>query len=86
MSMLQSIKAVPKIFRDLACFVLQRVKLESYNQTIKDDYPELSIKNPERAMGGTLVVLQKKIHADRSTKYNGRNFSVLIETRSLVKE
>ena len=37
-------------------------------------------------MDGALCVLQKKIHADRSSQYNGRNFSVLVETRSLVKE
>ena len=37
-------------------------------------------------MDGALGVLQKKIHADRSSQNNGRNFSVLVETRSLVKE
>ncbi|CAI9733611.1 Hypothetical predicted protein [Octopus vulgaris] len=68
MALLQSIKTVPKIFRDLATcvlYVLEVLKSTSNNPAridlVMDQYPELSIKNPEQAKHGTSGVLKRKI-------------------------
>ena len=65
MALLQTIKTVPKTFKDLATNVLEVLKSTSNNPTrtdlVMDQYPELSIKNPERAKRGASGVLQMRI-------------------------
>ena len=64
MAMLQSLKTIPKTFGELASYIFQLLKLTSSHQhtridLIMDQYPDISIKNPERtkrASGGTLQV------------------------------
>lgn len=65
MALLQAIKTVPKTFKDLATYVLEVLKSTSNNHTrtdlVMDQYPELSIKNPERVKRGASGLLQMRI-------------------------
>ena len=64
MALLQPLKCVPRTFSELASFVFQLVESTSPQERtrtvmIMDQYPDVSIKNPERAKrsaGGTIQI------------------------------
>ena len=72
MALLQSLKSAPRTFSELAGYVFQLVKsTSSQNGTrtdlIMDQYPEVSIKNPEREKRGAGGAIQIKIQDGNQT-------------------